>query len=126
MNEPASQRVGRTTGDERLPTSVSGGIPQSSSLIQSPVALRLLAVVILAVLLALLRASGLAFWEGFAVNLGIFMILVLSLNLASGFTGVFSLGHIGFMALGAYASAILTLPLREKGDYLPNLPGWLA
>lgn len=92
----------------------------------SPLLLRLLAIVILAVLLALLQASGLSFWQGFVVNLGIFMILVLSLNLASGFTGVFSLGHIGFMALGAYTSAILTLPLREKGDYLPNLPGWLA
>jgi len=54
------------------------------------------------------------------------MILVLSLNLASGFTGVFSLGHIGFMALGAYGSAILTLPLAKKADYLPNLPAWLA
>jgi branched-chain amino acid transport system permease protein len=30
------------------------------------------------------------------------------------------------MALGAYASAILTLPLREKQEYLPNLPAWLA
>ena len=87
---------------------------------------RLFAILILAILLALLQASGLSFWQGLVVNLGIFMILVLSLNLASGFTGVFSLGHIGFMALGAYASAILTLPLREKGDYLPNLPGWLA
>ena len=92
----------------------------------SSFAVRLLAIIGLAILLALLQASGLSFWQGLVVNLGIFMILVLSLNLASGFTGVFSLGHIGFMALGAYASAILTLPLREKGDYLPNLPGWLA
>jgi branched-chain amino acid transport system permease protein len=30
------------------------------------------------------------------------------------------------MALGAYMSAILTLPLQEKGAYLPNLPPWLA
>ena len=30
------------------------------------------------------------------------------------------------MALGAYISAILTLPLHEKAAYLPNLPGWLA
>lgn len=81
---------------------------------------------LLVVFLALLDASGLAFWQGLVVNLAIFLILVLSLNLASGFTGVFSLGHIGFMALGAYISAILTLPLREKADYLPRLPGWLA
>ena len=69
---------------------------------------------------------GLAFWQGLVINLGIFLILVLSLNLSNGFTGVFSLGHIGFMALGAYGSAILTLPLREKQEYLPNLPTWLA
>ena len=85
-----------------------------------------LAVAGLSVVIALLQLSGLAFWQGLAVNVAIFVILVVSLNLASGFTGVFSLGHIGFMALGAYISAILTLPLREKGDYLPNLPPWLA
>ncbi|MCB0168590.1 MAG: branched-chain amino acid ABC transporter permease [Anaerolineae bacterium] len=95
-------------------------------LTQSPLAIRLGAILILALGLALLQLSGRAFWQGFVINLGIFMILVLSLNLASGFTGVFSLGHIGFMALGAYGSAILTLPLAKKADYLPNLPPWLA
>jgi branched-chain amino acid transport system permease protein len=86
----------------------------------------LAAIVILAAVLALLEVSGQAFWQGLFVNIGIFIILVVSLNLSSGFTGVFSLGHIGFMALGAYTAAILTLPLREKQSYLPNLPGWLA
>jgi branched-chain amino acid transport system permease protein len=84
------------------------------------------AIVVLSLLLALLDASGLAFWQGLAINLAIFIILVEALNLASGFTGVFSLGHIGFMALGAYTAAILTLPLPAKAEYLPNLPGWLA
>jgi branched-chain amino acid transport system permease protein len=84
------------------------------------------AILGLVVVLTLLQVAGLAFWQGFVVNLGIFLILVLSLNLSNGFTGVFSLGHIGFMALGAYGSAILTLPLREKQEYLPNLPTWLA
>ena len=86
----------------------------------------LLTVIALVAGLALLQASGLAFWQGLVVNLGMFLILVLSLNLSNGFTGVFSLGHIGFMALGAYGSAILTLPLREKQSYLPHLPSWLA
>jgi branched-chain amino acid transport system permease protein len=80
----------------------------------------------LVLVLALLQASGLSFWQGLLVNIGIFVILVVSLNLSNGFTGVFSLGQIGFMALGAYISAILTLPLREKGSYLPDLPAWLA
>jgi branched-chain amino acid transport system permease protein len=91
-----------------------------------PMAGPLAALLALVILLILLQVTGLAFWQGFVINLGIFLILVLSLNLSNGFTGVFSLGHIGFMALGAYVSAILTLPLREKQEYLPNLPGWLA
>jgi len=86
----------------------------------------IVATLALVILLVLLEVAGLAFWQGLVINLGIFLILVLSLNLSNGFTGVFSLGHIGFMALGAYASAILTLPLREKQEYLPNLPAWLA
>jgi len=86
----------------------------------------LIAILALVIFLSVLQVLGLAFWQGFVVNLGIYLILVVSLNLSNGFTGVFSLGHIGFMALGAYASAILTLPLREKQEYLPNLPAWLA
>ncbi len=35
-------------------------------------------------------------------------VLALSLNLVSGFTGQFSLGHAGFMAIGAYVSAFLS------------------
>jgi branched-chain amino acid transport system permease protein len=85
-----------------------------------------LVILVVSVALAGLEASGQAFWQGLAINLAIFMILTLALNLTSGFTGVFSLGQIGFMALGAYASAILTLPLTTKAAYLPKLPDWLA
>jgi branched-chain amino acid transport system permease protein len=92
----------------------------------APMAGPVAAILALGTLLILLQVMGLAFWQGLVINLGIFLILVLSLNLSNGFTGVFSLGHVGFMALGAYASAILTLPLREKQEYLPNLPNWLA
>lgn len=83
-------------------------------------------LVALAAALALLQASGLAFWQGFVVNLGIFIMLTVALNLSNGFTGVFSLGQIGFMALGAYTAALLTLPLAVKQEYLPKLPAWLA
>jgi branched-chain amino acid transport system permease protein len=60
------------------------------------------------------------------VLLGINIILVVSLNLSNGFTGVFSLGHVGFMAIGAYVSSILTLTLETKAQNLPDLPQWLA
>jgi ABC-type branched-subunit amino acid transport system permease subunit len=42
------------------------------------------------------------------VYIGINITLAVSLNLINGYTGQFSLGHAGFMALGAYASAALT------------------
>jgi branched-chain amino acid transport system permease protein len=48
-----------------------------------------------------------------AVHLSILIILALSLNLINGFTGMFSLGHHGFFAVGAYAAAAFvafTLP----------------
>jgi branched-chain amino acid transport system permease protein len=86
----------------------------------------LLVVAVSAIALAVLDASGQAFWQGLVINLAIFTILTVALNLTSGFTGVFSLGQIGFMALGAYVAAILTLPLQDKAAYLPDLPGWIA
>src|SRR4249919_3290774 len=43
------------------------------------------------------------------IGIGINIILAASLNLVNGYTGQFSLGHAGFMAVGAYSSAWLTL-----------------
>lgn len=40
------------------------------------------------------------------VVIGINIILAVSLNLITGFTGQFSLGHAAFMAIGAYVSAV--------------------
>jgi len=40
---------------------------------------------------------------------GIAVILAVSLNLITGFTGQFSIGHAGFMAIGAYASVFMTV-----------------
>lgn len=45
------------------------------------------------------------------VMIGINIILAVSLNLITGFTGQFSLGHASFMAIGAYTSGILTAKL---------------
>jgi branched-chain amino acid transport system permease protein len=44
---------------------------------------------------------------------GINVILAVSLNLINGFTGQFSIGHAGFMAVGAYASAMFSLEIGE-------------
>ncbi len=47
------------------------------------------------------------------------IIMVASLNLLTGFMGEFSLGHAGFMSVGAYSSAIVTNMLADKG--IPNI-----
>jgi branched-chain amino acid transport system permease protein len=46
-----------------------------------------------------------------AVSCGINITLAVSLNLINGYTGQFSLGHAGFMAVGAYVAAMLTTTL---------------
>ncbi len=43
------------------------------------------------------------------IGIGINVILAVSLNLVNGHTGQFSLGHAGFMAVGAYLSAAITV-----------------
>jgi branched-chain amino acid transport system permease protein len=47
--------------------------------------------------------------KGVLIMVGINIILCVSLNLVNGYMGEFSVGHAGFMALGAYASAVMTV-----------------
>jgi branched-chain amino acid transport system permease protein len=48
------------------------------------------------------------------VTVGINIILAVSLNLVNGYTGQFSLGHAGFMCIGAYTSAVITMFVAPK------------
>ncbi len=80
------------------------------------------AVVVLLGLSWVLPASGVLnpYVVQILMYVGINMILTLSLNLVNGYMGEFSVGHAGFMAIGAYVSAILTvwvLP-RALGPFL--------
>jgi ABC-type branched-subunit amino acid transport system permease subunit len=57
-------------------------------------------------------------------KIGINVILAVSLNLINGYTGQFSLGHAGFMAVGAYTAAAVTMFAGPK--ILPTRPhAWL-
>ena len=59
----------------------------------------------------------------------VFAIIALGLNLQWGLTGLFNVGIAGFVAIGAYTSAILTTPDapdRIGGFGWPILAGWLA
>jgi branched-chain amino acid transport system permease protein len=57
----------------------------------------------------------------------IYIVLSLSLNLVNGFTGQFSLGCAGFMAVGAYVSALLSMSpeVKEMNFFLEPLAPWL-
>ena len=64
-----------------------------------------------------------SYFKGIATTACYTIIVVSSLNLLVGVMGEFSLGHAGFMSVGAYASAILTNALAEKG--IPDFPLFL-
>ncbi len=49
------------------------------------------------------------YWQATLATICINIILAVSLNLITGFTGQFSLGHAGFMSIGAYVCAIITI-----------------
>lgn len=51
------------------------------------------------------------YWENNVILILINIIMAVSLNLINGLTGQFSIGHAGFMAVGAYTSAIITVKL---------------
>src|SRR5271156_1987422 len=69
-------------------------------------------------LVAAILASGLlssftgsldAYYVQILTFIGINIVLAVSLNLINGHTGQFSLGHAGFMAVGAYTAAAMTM-----------------
>jgi branched-chain amino acid transport system permease protein len=77
-------------------------------------------------LVALMIISGVSlcsnyfnrYYLGVVIDIGINIILAVSLNLINGHTGQFSLGHAGFMAVGGYTAAKFALVLQ------PHLPPW--
>lgn len=87
------------------------------------------AALALAFLLSSAMASASGFHQRLAVLAGIYVTLAVSLNLINGITGQFSLGHIGFYAMGAYTAVALfksdgglgtsllrTLPFELQGN----------
>lgn len=73
----------------------------------------LLAIVYFGVAYALKNRMISSFQQVNLYWMGINIILAVSLNLIVGFTGQLALGHAGFMAIGAYVSAVMTLKLGQ-------------
>lgn len=74
-----------------------------------------LAAIVLVVLFLIFANKNFDAYKIRILNLcAIYTILGLSMNLINGFTGLFSLGHAGFMAIGAYTTALCTLSAKTK------------
>jgi branched-chain amino acid transport system permease protein len=74
----------------------------------------------------LVHASGSHLAETTLVAFYLDAILVLGFQVFTGLSGIISFGHVAFMAIGAYAAALATIPTAVKVTQLPTLPGWLA
>jgi len=70
--------------------------------------LALLAALVVIGIVSAVSSGSNPYFLDVAVNCGINVTLAVSLNLINGYTGQFSLGHAGFMAVGAYSAAVLT------------------
>lgn len=82
--------------------------------------------VLLIVTWALVAAYGGTTYEAYGVRMFINLIVVLALQIFSGNSGVLSFGHATFVAMGAYFSALLTIPTADKGFQFLTMPHWLS
>ena len=69
----------------------------------------LLAAILVAAVVSFFSDQFNRYYLGVVIDIGINVILAVSLNLINGHTGQFSLGHAGFMAVGAYAAAKISI-----------------
>ncbi|MCI2055515.1 MAG: branched-chain amino acid ABC transporter permease [Oscillibacter sp.] len=83
-----------------------------------------LIVALLAVLLLLDNTKGVPSMLLTVLRKGaIYALVAVSMNLLNGFTGLFSLGQAGFMLLGAYTYAALTIPVESQTSIYQQYPG---
>ena len=76
-------------------------------------------VLIFAGLMGMMATGMLSkYHQGIIIFILINVILASSLNLVTGFLGQLTLGHAGFMAVGAYASALFSIAFKGQ---MPNL-----
>jgi branched-chain amino acid transport system permease protein len=98
-----------------VPTSALHGISR-------PTAVGIAALVLSALAVALMQATFDGYLLTLACFVGLNVMLAVSLNLTNGYTGLFSLGHPGFMTVGGYIAALLTYPTNRKSFMVPDLP----
>src|SRR5271166_4097470 len=80
----------------------------------------LLGAILLGFLASLFANQINPYWLFIFYDIGISIVMAVSLNLINGYTGQFSLGHAGFMAVGAYTSAVITNQFGELNFLAAN------
>ncbi len=85
----------------------------------------------LALLVSLFLPLGLGkFWQSILIDVLLFALLALGLNVVVGFAGLLDLGYVAFYAIGNYAYAVITAGkyahalFIEGGRNLPPVPAW--
>jgi branched-chain amino acid transport system permease protein len=85
----------------------------------------LVSLALLVLTVAGLGSLGSGSLDRTVITMLINLVLVVGLYAFVGTSGVFSFGQMSFMAIGAYTSAVLTVPPDTKSVLLPDLPGFL-
>ncbi len=88
--------------------------------VKRPVLKKIISLLLLFGIVQLLVSTNIisAYMQATLATICINIILAVSLNLITGFTGQFSLGHAGFMSIGAYACAIITLKMPSLSGFI--------
>jgi branched-chain amino acid transport system permease protein len=73
----------------------------------------------------LISEHGSTFYRDIAARFFVYVLIVLALQIFSGNSGVLSFGHVAFVAVGAYMSALLTIPEEIKDFTFLTMPSWL-
>ena len=84
------------------------------------------ALIVLVIVVALLGSLGASSIDRAVVTMLLNLIIVVGLYTFTGLSGVFSFGHVGFVAIGAYAAALLAIPTERKEVIFLALPNSLA
>ncbi|MBA3734797.1 MAG: branched-chain amino acid ABC transporter permease [Actinobacteria bacterium] len=88
--------------------------------------LQLLAPLALVALAALVGTLVSTSTETYVINALVNVVIVVALYVFIGNSGVLSFGHISFVAVGAWAAGVLSMPVEEKPAIMPHLFGLLG
>jgi branched-chain amino acid transport system permease protein len=87
---------------------------------------QLAAPMALVVLTALLGTLVSTYLKGYFIDSLVKVAIVTALFVFVGNSGVLSFGHISFVAVGAWAAGVLSVPIASKPAIMPNLAGFLS